>query len=386
MPLRRIIALALLCLPAAFSAEIKTDAEHYGRPAITVGNDQIELTVLPLGGPIAKIVSMSDSERLNPLWDSFRNDRESGRPIRNSGGVGHFTCVDGFGPTSAEERAAGLEGHGEAHRQIWSTVSTNASGGVAELVQAVTLPRLHETLRRTISLRDGEKVVRVHSALTSLLAFDRPSVWAEHATIGSPFLERGVTVVDMSENKAMTRPTPKAGPDRKHRLPDGVPFEWPMSPTVSGEKVDLRAAPMGESLDHTGHLMTPGGKVAWVTALHPEKKLLLGYLFNTDQHPWLQTWEHYPAQGMLARGLEFGTQAFDLPRRQVITENSLMGQLLYRWLPAESTIEATYLMFWTEVPDGMLGVSDIELSGGKLTLTDKRGGKKLVLKTKQTLD
>lgn len=377
----RTALLTLLIVPTAFPAEIHTDAEHYGRPAITVANDEIELTVLPLGGPIAKIVSMADSEKLNPLWDSFRNDRESGRAIRNSGGVGHFTCVDGFGPTSAEERAAGLEGHGEAHRQIWSTVSANDSGGVAELVQAVTLPRLHETLRRTITLRDGENVVKVHSALTSLLAFDRPSVWAEHATIGSPFLERGVTVVDMSANQAMTRPTPKAGPDRKHRLPDGVPFEWPLAPTVNGEKVDLRAAPMGESLDHTGHLMTPSGDVAWVTALHPEKNLLLGYLFKTDEHPWLQTWEHYPAQGMLARGLEFGTQAFDLPRRQVITENSLMGQLLYRWLPAESTIEATYLMFWTKVPAGMQGVSGIELQGGKLTLTDERSGKKVVLKT-----
>jgi len=386
MPLSRLSVLVLLCLSAAVAAEIDTQAEHYGRPAIALANDKVELTVLPLGGPIAKIVSFADSEKLNPLWDSFRNDRESGRPVRNSGGVGHFTCVDGFGPTSAEERAAGLEGHGEAHRQIWTTVSAEAGGGIAELVQAVTLPRLHETLRRTISLRDGENVVKVHSALTSLLEFDRPAVWAEHATIGSPFLERGVTVVDMSANRAITRPTPKAGPGNKHRLPGGEEFEWPMAPTVSGEKVDLRAAPMGESLDHTGHLMTVGGNVAWVTALHPEKKLLLGYLFKTDEFPWLQTWEHYPAKGMLARGLEFGTQAFDLPRRQVITENSLFGQLLYRWLPAATTIESTYLMFWTEVPDGMLGVSSIEMDGGKLTITDERGGKTVTLKTGQTLE
>ena len=30
-------------------------------------------------------------EKLNPLWDSFRNDHESGRPVRNSGGVGGIT-------------------------------------------------------------------------------------------------------------------------------------------------------------------------------------------------------------------------------------------------------------------------------------------------------
>ncbi len=387
MSFTRCAALALLCLPAAFPAEINSSAEHYGRPAIVVSNDQIELTVLPLGGPIAAIVSRGDAAKLNPLWDSFRNDRESGRAIRNTGGVGHFTCVDGFGPTSEQERAAGLEGHGEAHRQIWSTESAKASGGVAELVQAVTLPRHHETLRRTISLRDGEKVVKVHAALTSLLAFDRPAVWAEHATIGSPFLEPGKTVVDLSANRAMTRPRPKGPAGRTHRLPGGVEFEWPLATGQNGEKIDLRAAPVNhDSLDHTGHLMTPSGKLAWVTALHPGKKLLLGYLFKTEEFPWLQTWENYPAQGMLARGLEFGTQAFDVPRRQVVTENSLFGQLLYRWLPAQSTIESAYLMFWTEIPDGMEGVSEIKLEGGALTISDERGGKRVSLKTRQMLN
>ncbi|MBI1356800.1 MAG: hypothetical protein GC160_20865 [Acidobacteria bacterium] len=377
-------ALCAVCsLPAA---EINAGATHYDRPAIEIGNDRIAVTVMPLGGPIVKVISRQDPAEINPLWDSFRNDQESGRPIRQNGGVGHFTCVDGFGPTSPEERAAGLEGHGEAHRHIWSTASSRAGNGVAELTQVVSLPIVYETLQRTITLRDGENVLKVHSELTSLLGFDRPAVWAEHATIGSPFLEPGKTVVDMSANKALTRPHPKGAPGRQHRLPGGVEFEWPMAPTADGGKVDLRAAPVHpDSGDHTGHLMTKSGKVAWVTALHPEKKLLLGYLFKTDEYPWLQTWESYPAQGMLARGLEFGTQAFDLPRRQVVTENSLFGQLLYRWLPALSTITTDYLMFWTPAPEGMLGVDEIEMTGGAIVLHDKRGGKTLKLKTQQTL-
>ena len=43
-----------------------------------------------------------------------------------------------------------------------------------------------------------------------------------------------------------------------------------------------------------------------------DANLVLGYLFKTSEYPWLQTWENYPAQGMMARGLEFGTQAFDV--------------------------------------------------------------------------
>jgi hypothetical protein len=266
-------------------------------------------------------------------------------------------------------------------------MAAKSAAGLAELTQAVTLPRVQELFTRTVSLRDGENVVRVHSTLESLLAFDRPACWAEHATIGSPFLEPGVTVVDLSSNRALVRPRPKPVRGRSHRLIGGEEFEWPMAPTQAGGKVDLRAAPADhDSLDHTGHLMTKGGPYAWVTALHPSKRLVLGYVFKTSEYPWLQTWENYPAEGMLARGLEFGTQVFDLPRRQMITDNRMFGELLYRWLPAMSKIESTYLMFWSPTPEGFAGVSSVELSGGELTLRDNRSGKTLTLPTRHTLD
>ena len=370
-------------LPAA---DVDTNGQHYGKEAIVLANDRIEVTVLRQGGSLAKIIAQDDPSKLNPLWDSYRNARNQGRPIPATGGVGHFVCVDGFGPVSDEESAAGMNGHGEAHRLMWSLVSADADADQVKLVQTVTLPRVHERLTREVLLFEGENVVRVHSRLESLLSFDRPVVWAEHGTIGSPFLEPAKTVVDMSANRAMTRPRPKPVRGRTHRLTSGEEFEWPMAPTQAGGKVDLRAAPAEhDSLDHTGHLMTLGGEVAWVTALHPEKKLLLGYLFKTSEYPWMQTWENYPAEGMMARGLEFGTQSFDRPRREMITQNRLFGELLYRWLPAQSTIESTFLMFWTTVPEGMTGVSEIELDGGAITVRDEQSGKTVRLDTGQRL-
>ena len=55
-----------------------------------------------LGGTFAQIFIKDDPDQVNPLQ-----------------GLGHFVCVDGFGPVSSEERAAGLPGHGEAHRVPW---------------------------------------------------------------------------------------------------------------------------------------------------------------------------------------------------------------------------------------------------------------------------
>ena len=377
----------LLSASLLSAAEVDTEASYEGRAAVTLSNGELALTVLELGGPMASLVLADDPEKMNPMWQALQDDRNRGRPLRNHGGLGHFVCVDGFGPVSEEEAAAGMSGHGEANKLVWSTVSTSNRGGMAAIAQAVQLPRHQEIYRRTITMLDGENVVRVHAELESLLDFDRPAVWSEHATIGSPFLERGVTVVDLSPNRAIVRPRDKPARGRTRRLAQGQEFDWPMAPKTGGGETDIRTAPMeGESLDHTGHLMTPSGEYAWVTALHPEKNLVIGYLFKTSEYPWLQTWENYVTDGLMSRGLEFGTQAFDLPRRQVISENRMFGEMLYRWLPAKSKIEATYLMFYAATPEGMQGVNEIELRGGRLELTDKRSGKTLTLETKLTLD
>ena len=85
---------------------------------------------------------------------------------------------------SDSERSAGIQGHGEAHRLAWSTEFAGQAAGASVLRQAVTLPRLREVLRREVRLLPDEHVVYVQSSLESLLDFDRPVNWAEHATIG----------------------------------------------------------------------------------------------------------------------------------------------------------------------------------------------------------
>lgn len=365
--------------PPAASAE--TNSEYLGLPAILLENGVLELKILPTGGPFVDLVLASDPEKLSPLWAPLRAAQEAGKEPQFGSSVGHFVCVDGFGGTSEEERAAGLQNHGEAHRLPWATISQAKAGATTTLVQSVDLPIVEETLERTVRMVDGEHVIYVDSDLTSHLGFDRPINWAEHATIGSPFLEPGVTVVDMSANRALTRPYKDPGsPERRHRITSGEEFVWPMAPTVEGGKVDLRAAPVElGSGDHTGHLMTVGGERAWVTAHHPGKRLLIGYVYNTAQFPWMQTWESYPKEGMLARGLEFGTQAFDLSRRTVVSDGKLFDTPLYQWLPAKSTFSTSFLMFLVETPEGFEGVSDVSVADGAITVKDKSGDNEVVL-------
>jgi hypothetical protein len=382
---RRLVPLVLIALAAlAQKSDMNylTKAVHENHPALALANDRLQLTILPNGGAMVNLVLVDDPDKMNPLWDPIRMAREARAKSEFGTSLGHFVCVDGFGPVSDEEQAAGLPGHGEAHEAPWEVKFSGKEGNTATVTLAAKLPLVHENFTRTLRMVDGENVVYVQSELESLLAFDRPVNWAEHATIGAPFLERGVTAVDMPVRRAKTRPyaaSEKEG-GLEHRLPSDKEFTWPMAPALKGGRVDVRTAPPNSnSGDHTTCLMDPSRKLAFVTALHPARRLLLGYIFRREEYPWVQSWEFYPADGRLARGLEFGTQPFDVMRREAIQLNSMFDAPTYRWLPAKSKIETKFLLFYARTPEGMKKIDDARLEGGHILIEDRKAGKQMSL-------
>jgi hypothetical protein len=378
----RSLPIVFLCLAGAAPAQ--TSGASFLKhstfeqiPAIILSNDKLELTVLTDGGALANLILRDDPGKMSPYWNPIRYARETGAK-RSGAAVGHFVCVDGFGPVSAEERDAGLSGHGEAHTLAWEIKLAHKSGSTGTLTQSVKLPIAQEIFTRTLRMVDGENVIYVQSQLESLLGFDRPVNWGEHATIGSPFLEPGVTVVDMPAKRAQTRPDkPGALP---MRLASGKDFTWPMAPMAGGKKVDVRASPkIPNSLDHTTCLMDPKRQLVFVTALNPSKRLILGYVFRREDYPWVQSWEHYSPDLRMARGMEFATQPYDVPRRQTIETNTMFDAPTYRWLPAKSKIESRYLLFYAHAPEGFRKVDDVRLDGGKLVIEDRKAKQQITL-------
>ena len=366
----RTAGLLLFFTAAAWAQE----ATFEGHPAISLGNDKLELLVLKQGASVTSVILRDDPAKLNPLWEPARMAREaSGRSNFNSG-TGQFLCVDGFGGVSPEERAAGLPTHGEAHLAEWESRLQNG-----QLVLTAQLPHTQESITRTMTLAPGENVVIYETTIESRLGFDRPVCWAEHCTIGSPFLAPGATVVDFPAVRSKTRPHEGRG-GLPYRLPSDVEFTWPNAPTVDGKTVDLRAAPEHPgSGDHTASLIDPQRKLAFATAINPKEQLIVGWIFKPQEYPWLQNWENYPPSGKLARGLELSTQPFDLPRRTVIDQNNLWGTLLYRWLPAKSKISSRFALFFAHAPAGMTRVDDVRWESGVLIIEDRAAGKTLRL-------
>lgn len=372
--------LLFLSLSAAPAQESAQEATFEGHPAVAWANDRLELLILKQGASVASVVLRDDPARLNPLWDPARMARESGARGRFSSGTGQFLCVDGFGGVSPEEKDAGLPGHGEAHLVQWES---RTEGG--KLVLTAHLPLTQENIIRTVTLAPGENVVIYETTIESQLGFDRPVCWAEHCTIGSPFLAPGVTAVDFPAIRSKTRPYDMRS-GLPNRLPPDVEFTWPNAPTVDGKTVDLRVAPEHpDSGDHTASLIDPKRQLAFATAINPEKRLIAGWIFKPSEYPWLQNWENYPPTGRMARGLEFSTQPFDLPRRTVIQQNSLWDTLLYRWLPAKSRIGSRFGFFLSHTPAGMLRVDDVRWENGVLLIEDRAANKSIRLQMSNPL-
>jgi len=353
------------------------------RPALLLSNDRIELTVLPEGGAMAQILLKDDKEKINPLWNPYWIARQAGLNRPTNFYRGHFVCVDGFGPVSPEERSAGLPMHGEAHTLPWELKSQRKEGNTTSAAFSVNLPLSQEVFTRTFHVVDGEQVVWVESGLTNLLAFDRPVFWGEHATISAPFLEPGKVAVDMPASKSKTKAYQPA-PTR--RLQSFADFTWPMAPTLDGKLFDVRTAPMSPNVtDHTTTLLDPSRRLVFVTALHLDRNLMIGWVFRREEFPWVQTWLSYPGPNRMTRGLEFATQPFDLTRAEVLTSGPLFDSPVFRIARAKSTIASSFLMFYTSVPDGFQKVDDVRLEGGRLIVDDRANKKTITLAASRTL-
>jgi hypothetical protein len=346
-----------------------------GRPAVVLSNGKIELTVAITGATLADLVLTEDPAHLSPYWNTARAMRMAGGSAKTAaGGLGHFLCLDGFGAPSQEEMKAGYPFHGEASGRKFEVVESGKSGSITSLKLSTQLPLAQESVIRTVQMADGENVAYVETEVESLLAIDRPISWAEHATLGPPFLEPGKVIVDMPAGRCQVR-AEKPGPI-PGRLAPLKDFDWPTAPRRQGGTANLLSVPGNETaLDLASCQIDPARKYGFVTAYHFEKDLLFGYIFNRQEFPWLMSWMNYTGNPQAARGIEFSTQPFDVSRRETVDAHEMFGSPTYRWLPAKSKIRTRFLLFYTKVPQDFpaSSLSDVVLENGQITIKGKNG-------------
>lgn len=367
--MRRSVMVCLLALAGTLSAQV---AEFEGRPAVVLSNGKIELTFTLSGAALANLALLEDTSRLSPYWNTARAVRLSGGSSKGAGGgLGHFLCLDGFGAPSREEQKAGYTFHGEASSRRFEIIQSTKVGPVSSIMMATQLPLAQEFVTRTVRMVDDENVAYVETEVESLLSIDRPISWAEHATIGPPFLEPGKVIVDMPATRCRVRAEkPGPVPGRLKPLED---FSWPMAPLRKGGSVNLLDVPEEASLDLASCQIDPARAYGYVTAFRRDKRLLFGYVFHRQDFPWIMSWMNYTGNAQAARGIEFATQPFDVSHRETVDRHEMFGTPTYQWLPAKSKRRTRFLLFYTMVPADFTAVADVVLDNGQLKIINKTG-------------
>ncbi len=356
---------------------VHDDREFQGRRAWVVENGRLEVTLLRGGGHIAAIRLLTGDPRtsISPMYV----------PATNRGYVGHLVCFPSYGPPSPDERQAGLTGHGEAQTVEWREMAPPAvsSDGVT-FSYGAELPKTQYRIARTITLRTGEAVIDVAETIESLVDYDRPYNWNQHATFGAPFVTPGRVFLDMSAGAGVT--------DRQ-RTANGQwigdrEIAWPFAPRADGSTISLRefhAPPGGQAGGQAYTAFRASGETAWFTLFNPDQRLLVGYVFAAADHPWIIDWQNRPradSPAGTARGIEFGTSPFDEGLRRSVERGQLLGTPSYRWIGGRGRASTRYTIFLTEVASTFAGVDAVDVSPGGLSLRERGTGRSVAIERK----
>jgi hypothetical protein len=221
------------------------------------------------------------------------------------------------------------------------------------------------TFSRTLSSSAGSSVVHVKERISSTLRRDVPFTMCQHVTLGPPFLEKGVTMFDASATRSHTFP---GHFEDRPRLKQDAAFTWPDAPGAKGETVDMRqmARTYRVSSDFSTQLMDPRQDDAWFSAVNPAKGLLVAYVWQRGDFPWLGNWEENygrksaPWSGKtLSRGMEFANTPYPTNLQDAVARGRYQGQPTFRWLPARKSITVDYDIIALPAPRQATGVESI---------------------------
>jgi len=284
-------------------------------------------------------------------------------------GMGHFLCLDRWGPPSAAEEKNGMPFHGEASKVAWRiTQPVERKNGGIEAEMTADLPLAGLSVRRRLRMPDAAAQVLVQEEVTNRNRLGRIFNMVQHPTIGSPFLD-AETTVDASAGRGLMQSSPLPNPERPT-------VRWPNA-LHAGKRVDLRRL-TDDPNPNVVSFEVPGD-FGWTTACAPEQGRLLGYVWKSADYPWFSAWRHVENGKPALRGLEFGTTGLHQPFPVLVSKGRIFDLPLYTYLDAGQSVTRSYTMFLVRIPERFEGVRNVSYRSGQLVIQERTGHRRLSL-------
>jgi hypothetical protein len=321
---------------------------------VKMGNIKIELFINLKGGSYFDF-HLKDLP-VNPI--SWRGTEPEEKMF-----MGHFICFDRWGPPSPSEKANGFRLHGEASTQFWELIGAPVSlDELSECSMRCLLPMAGLQLTRKIEISEMEPVFFVKEEIKNLNKNGRMFNIVQHVTLGPPFLDR-TTLFDNN--------TLKGFEDREDGSlnQDKIVLKWPAM-EHNGEKVNLRQFE-NEWPGVSSFVYDHNDEFGWVTACNPSKKLMIGYIWKTEDYPWVNYWRSMEGGIPMAYGMEFGTTGLHEPFPVVAEKGKIFGQNIYAYIDAGEVISKSFTAFLAEIPEDYNGVEKIEVDDSQFVIKEK---------------
>ena len=270
---------------------------------------------------LAALWATADASRTNPLWqpqwppgapaDAATADTwgEGPEAALLAGIVGSNLCLDRFGSSHPGEVPRPL--HGEAGVAEWVIAKPDPSSSPVAVCFEAYLPLAGLQVRRSFALT-GASVTVTTAVLRPSASPDAPVEWAEHTTLGGPFLD-GVAAVEATVNGAWDMPAGGAAAAAAGAGEDAPPSSVPLAAAL---RMPGPADPPEGSVRTTR--VSPGSPEGgrW-RAASPATGWVLEAAWDAADFPWLCVWtehrsrSHAPWAGReRTRGLELSTKPF----------------------------------------------------------------------------
>ena len=321
---------------------------------ITYENDQFVLGIDLIGGAYRDFYLKG--KPLNPFgWTLLESQMpENNRPFTFDG---HFLCTGRWGAPSEGEIKAGIPHNGEVNTQLWQVRNQRQENGMQIIDMSVKAPIEKLDVRREIFIPEDGHYFLVKEWFTNNLPIGRISNVVQHGTIASPFLSES-TIINTNATHGFDQRT-------NYKYLEDSSFLWPSGKMADGSAIDLSR--VGSDMGFvTSHIFEDS--IGWITAFNPEQNLLMGYVWKTNEYPWLNVW-HMSKEGRpFVQGLEFGTTGLGQPYK-LLTENNVtfFGRNSFEYIDAGESMEKSWICFMIEVPAGA-DVSEINYNGKAISI------------------
>jgi hypothetical protein len=295
---------------------------------------------------------------INPI--NFRSD-ELEEPVY----MGHFLCFDRWGPPTEAEKANGFHHHGEVNTQKWKLLEEpQAKNGLVVSSMVCKLPIGGLQLKRKIELSETEPVFKVTEEIKNLNRYGRMFNIVQHVSLAPPFLDAS-TLFDNNTEKGF-----EDKEDGSLNQEEPI-IKWP-DVIHNGESINLRQF-KSEWPRVSTFVYSKNETYGWVTACNPQKNLMLGYLWEIADYPWINFWRSMKNGIPAAFGMEFGTTGLHEPFPVVAKKGQIFNRNIYDFIDASEVITKSFTAFLAKIPDDYKGVEKIEINNSVLSIKEKDG-------------